>query len=61
MKVNFTFKDDIFSDNEYRLTVYCDDKKVAYRISDAIGEKFVITNCFLKEDSDENNSGSRER
>lgn len=53
MKVNFIFKDDIFSDNEYRLTVYCDDKKVAYRISSALGEKFVITNCFFKEEDKE--------
>lgn len=50
MKANITFIDNIFEDKEHRITVYADSKQDIFYVTDSLGRRYVVTNCYIKED-----------
>lgn len=55
MKANLIFCDDIFADVDYKVTVYGDSKAEIFRVVDALGKKFVVTNCYIKDEEKKEN------
>lgn len=56
MKANIVFKDSIFDEKERRVTVYGSSKSDLIMVANAINQKLVVVNLFIKEDEDSKES-----